>query len=118
MANEPQKTTAPAAVDADVKAGTAGLMGRHDATPAGVDELKGDELLAAAQVKAPSLTKEFVGAYKLSDDELRMIARGEVPPPPTIGPVHTTDLYLTPAGWQQTPVGVKPEDVGGNAIAR
>jgi hypothetical protein len=118
MAIEPQKTATPKAADADVKAGTAGLMGRHEPAPAGVDELKGDKLLVAAKVKAPSLTAEFVSAYKLSDDELRMIARGEVPPPPTIGPVHTTDLYLTPAGWQQTPVGVKPEEVGASAIAR
>lgn len=97
---------------------SAGLMGRHTPDDGGVDVLRGDELMAAAQAKAPSLTTEFVAAYKLSDDDLRKIARGEVPPPPAIGPVHTADLYLTPAGWQQTPVGVKPADVGGNAIAR
>jgi hypothetical protein len=93
-------------------------LGCYVPAAAGVDELKGDELFAAAKAKAPSLTKEFVTAYKLDDDDLRKIARGEVPPPPTIGPVHNTDLYLTPAGWQQTPVGVKPEDVGSTAIAR
>jgi hypothetical protein len=118
MAIEPQKTPAAKPAEADVKPDTAGLMGRHDPADSGVGGLKGDELLAAAQEKAPSLTREFVTAYKLSDDELRMIARGEVSPPPTIGPVHTTDLYLTPGGWQQTPVGVKPEDVGKNAIGR
>ena len=121
MAIEPQKTAAPK-VSTDGATPTAnapaGLMGRHEPAPAGVDELKGDELFAAVLVKAPSLTKEFCAAYELSDDDLRKIARGEVPPPPTIGPEHTTDLYLTPAGWQQTPVGVKPEDVGASAIAR
>jgi hypothetical protein len=96
----------------------AGLMGRHEPADTGVTELSGDKLLEAAQAKAPSLTKEFVAAYKLSDDDLRKVARGEVPPPPTIGPVHNTDLYLTPAGWQQTPVGVKPEDSGKSAISR
>jgi hypothetical protein len=111
MATTPQKPD-------EASKAPAGLMGRHTPDAGGVDALKGDELLAAAQEKAPSLTKEFVGAYKLADDDLRKIARGEVPPPPTIGPEHTSDLYLTPAGWQQTPVGVKPEDVGKDAIAR
>lgn len=110
----PQKQAAAA----PEKTQTAGLKGRHTPGDGGVDALSGDELLAAAQAKAPSLTKEFVAAYKLSDDELRQIAVGLVPPPPTPGPVHTADLYLTPAGWQQTPPGVKPEDVGGTAIAR
>lgn len=78
----------------------------------------GDKLFAAALEKAPNLTKEFVAAYGITAEMLTAIARGEVSPPPAIGPVHTTDLYLTPGGWQQTPKGVKPEDVGGNAISR
>ena len=37
----------------------------------------GDKLLAAAQAKAPSLTREeFVDKHKLSDDVLAAIARG------------------------------------------
>jgi hypothetical protein len=114
---EPDKPVADKP-DADVKVSTAGLMGRYEPAAAGIDELKGDELFAAAQAKAPSLTKEFVTAFKLDDEDLRKIARGEVSPPPAIGPLHTADLYLTPGGWQQTPPGVKPEDVGGNAISR
>jgi hypothetical protein len=39
-----------------------------------------------------------------------------VPPPPTPGPIHSTDMHYTPGGWQQTPVGVPPEDVGKNAV--
>jgi len=107
------KPTAPAEAKTP-----AGLMGRHDPDDGGVQALRGDELLAAAQIKAPALTKAFVAAYKLSDEDLRKVARGEVPPPPAIGPAHTADLYLTPGGWQQTPPGVAPADVGSNAISR
>jgi hypothetical protein len=35
-----------------------------------------------------------------------------------VGPVHNVDLHLTEGGWQITPVGVKPEDVGKQAISR
>ena len=83
-----------------------------------VDDVSGADLLTLAQSKAPRLTSEFVKQYGMSDDVLRAIARGEVPPPPTVGPIHNTDLHLTPGGWQVTPVGVSPEDVGKNAIAR
>jgi hypothetical protein len=75
-------------------------------------------LLEQAQEKAPSLTAEFVKDYELSDDDLAKIARGELSPPPTVGPVHNVDLHKTEAGWQITPVGVKPEDVGKDAISR
>ena len=113
-------TTSPApGPAADVPASTAGLKGRTDATSSGdVAELRGADLLKAAQAKAPSLTAEFVKTFDLDDEELREIARGAVPPPPTIGPLHTADLHLTPGGWQVTPVGVKPQDVGGTAISR
>jgi hypothetical protein len=82
---------------------------------AGEDE---GDLLTRARAKAPLLTAEFVKQYGLVDEDLEAIARGEVPPPPTIGPVHNVDLHLTPGGWQVTPVGVPPEDVGKNAISR
>lgn len=95
-----------------------GLKGRHDPDADGGGELKGAALLEAAQKRAPNLSKEYVSAYKLTDEELRNIANGTVPPPPAIGPLHTSDLYLTPGGWQQTPPGVKPEDVGKGAISR
>lgn len=95
-----------------------GLMGRHDGDDTSTASLKGADLLKAAQLKAPSLSKEYVSAYKITDEELRGIADGLVPPPPAIGPLHTTDLYLTPGGWQQTPPGVPPGDVGKNAISR
>lgn len=89
-----------------------------EVTPGVSPDAGGDALLAAAQARAPSLTAEFVAAYGLTDADLGAIARGEVPPPPTPGPVHSADLYLTPGGWQQTPPGVPPGDVGKNAIAR
>ena len=98
---------------------TAGLKGRHDPAPAGVTaDLDRAGLLAAAQAKAPSLTNEFVDAMGLDDEHLAAIARGEVPPPPTPGPLYTTDMYLTAAGFQQTPPGVPPEDVGKGTITR
>jgi hypothetical protein len=75
-------------------------------------------LLEQAQAKAPKLTAEFVKEYKLDDEYLAKIARGEVSPPPTVGPVHNVDLHLTDGGWQITPVGLKPEDVGKDAISR
>jgi hypothetical protein len=81
-------------------------------------DVSGGDLLTLAQAKAPRLTSDFVKRYGLSEDHLRAVARGEVPPPPTVGPIHNTDLHLTDGGWQVTPVGVKPEDVGKNAISR
>lgn len=89
-----------------------------EVTPGVTPDAGGDKLLAAAQAKAPSLTREFVEKMGINDLQLAQIARGEIPPPPTPGPIYTTDMYLTPGGYQQTPPGVKPEDVGGNAIAR
>jgi len=74
----------------------------------------GDKLLAAAQAKAPNLTREFVDKHKLSDDDLAAIARGEQPPPVP----GDADLHRTPGGWQSVPKGVKPEDVGKHAISR
>jgi hypothetical protein len=122
------------------KAKTAGLKGQYgmeivtepgdvvqgvdpDAIPAEVTpgvspDAGGDKLLAAAQAKAPGLTKEFVKAFDLNEQQVAMIARGAEPPPPTPGPIHTNDLYLTPGGWQVTAPGVPPEDVGKNAIGR
>lgn len=92
--------------------GLKGLKGLHTGPVEDVDPF------TAAKAKAPSLTKEFVAAYKMTDDDLMAIGNGSVSPPPTIGPAHTSDLYLTPGGWQQTPPGVPPEDVGKDAISR
>lgn len=89
-----------------------------EALPGLSPDAGGDSLLAAAQAKAPSLTREFVDAMEMTEEQLAQIARGEISPPPTPGPVHTNDLYMTPGGWQVTPPGVPPEAVGGNAIAR
>ena len=84
--------------------------------PVGAPQDSGSDLLKAAQLKAPNLTAEFVKKHKLDDDFLAKIARGEEPPPPTPG--LETDLHRTPGGWQVTPAGVKPEDVGKDAISR
>ena len=75
-------------------------------------------LLEQAQLKAPHLDQAFVDKHKLDDDYLARVARGEESPPPYNGPLHTTDLHRTEGGWQVTPVGVKPEDVGKDAISR
>jgi hypothetical protein len=89
-----------------------------EVSPSVTPDAGGDRLLAAAQAKAPNLTREFADAYGLGDDVLAGIARGEIPPPPTVGPVHTSDLYLTPGGWVSAPPGVPLEAAGTNAIAR
>lgn len=83
-----------------------------------VEAKKEPSLLERAQEKAPNLTAEFVKQYELDDEYLEKIARGEEPPPPTVGPAHTVDLHRTDGGWQITPVGVKPEHVGKDAISR
>jgi hypothetical protein len=80
-----------------------------DVTPAVQPDAGSDRLLAAAQAKAPNLTREFVTAYALTEQNLADIANGSVPPPPAIGPAHTSDLYLTPGGWTQTAPGVSLE---------
>lgn len=85
--------------------------------PDQASEEKGD-LLARAQEKAPNLTAEFVKKHRITDEDLEKFARGELSPPPTVGPEHTVDLHRVNGGWQITPVGVKPEDVGKDAIAR
>lgn len=89
-----------------------------EVTPGVSPDAGGDKLFAAALAKAPSLTREFVDRMKIDDETLGMIARGEIPPPPTPGPIYTTDMYRTPGGYQQTPPGVPPEDVGKNATVR
>lgn len=89
-----------------------------EVTPGVMPDAGKDKLLAAAQAAAPNLTPEFVTQYKLSDDDLAKIARREVPPPPSVGPIRSSDLYLTPGGWQNVPPGVKPEDVGRNSGRR
>ncbi|MFE7868843.1 hypothetical protein ACFUYE_00625 [Micromonospora humida] len=89
-----------------------------EVTPGVTPDAGGDELFAAALAKAPSLTREFVDKMGISDEQLGQIARGEIPPPPTPGPIYTADMYMTPGGFQQTPPGVKPEDVGGNSVVR
>lgn len=89
-----------------------------EVTPGVTPDAEGDKLFAAALAKAPSLTREFVDAMGIDDETLGQIARGEIPPPPMPGPIYTTDMYRTPGGYQQTPPGVPPEDVGKNAATR
>jgi hypothetical protein len=110
----PQVVEAGPGVEIDADLDRAAVKRAEGGKP--VDDVSGSELLTLAQAKAPRLTADFVKEHGLDDDILRAIARGEVPPPPTVGPIHNTDLHLTPGGWQVTPVGVKPEDVGKNQI--
>ena len=79
---------------------------------------KKDDLLEAAQLKAKHVDRAFLKEHDLDDDYLEKLARGEEPPPPYIGPEPVMDLHRTPGGWQITPKGVKPEDVGKDAISR
>jgi hypothetical protein len=138
-------STKPGDVPADPRTGqpfaapTAGLKGTHgmdvagagqvvpgvdpdripaEVTPGVTPDAGGDELFAAALAKAPSLTREFVDKMGLTDEDLGQIARGEIPPPPMPGPIHTADMYRTPGGYLQTPPGVAPQDVGKNATIR
>lgn len=89
-----------------------------EVTPGVTPDAGGDKLFAAALAKAPSLTREFVERMQIDDETLGQIARGEIPPPPMPGPIYTTDMYRTPGGYQQTPPGVPPEDVGKNTTVR
>jgi hypothetical protein len=91
---------------------------RAQAKIAAPEKTPEQDLLKAAQAKAPNLTSEFVTQYGLVTEDLEAIARGEVSPPPNPGAIHSKDLYLTPGGWQVTPVSVPTEDVGKNAISR
>jgi hypothetical protein len=76
------------------------------------------DLFEEAHKAAPNLTREFVEKYGLDEDWLKKIARGELSPPPTVGPEHTVDLHYVNGGWQITPVGVAPEDVGKGQMYR
>jgi hypothetical protein len=79
----------------------------------------GDDLMSAAQRKAPHVDREFMSKHSLDDDWLRRVASGEEPPPPYNGPdTSATDLHLTDGGWQNVPAGVKPEDANKDQISR
>jgi hypothetical protein len=77
-----------------------------------------DALWAAVNAAAPNLTPEIAEAFGFDDEVLAKIARREIPPPPVNGPIHSTDLYLTPGGWQSVPAGVDPGSIGQNKISR
>lgn len=77
-----------------------------------------DELLEAAQRMAPHVDRAFLKDHGLDDEFLEKLARGEEPPPPYTGPEPTVDLHRTDGGWQITPKGVAPADVGKDAISR
>ncbi len=87
-------------------------------TPAADAPAKKDDLLDAAQKMAPHVDRAFLKEHGLDDEYLEKLARGEEPPPPYTGPDPVVDLHRTDGGWQITPKGVKPEDVGKNAISR
>jgi hypothetical protein len=78
----------------------------------------GDQAVRGRAGEGAFATKEFVAKMGIDDETLGQIARGEIPPPPTPGPIYTADMYRTPGGYQQTPPGVPPEDVGKNATTR
>lgn len=78
-----------------------------------------DDLFDRARARAPHLTREFVDEHRLTVADVEAIAAGDQPPPPYIGPdTSAVDLHRTPGGWQLTPKGVSPAEVGRQAIAR
>lgn len=84
-----------------------------------VPNANGDELLAAAQLRAPHLTTDFLDKYDLDDDFLRAVAGGQEPPPPFIPDVPgAQELHRTPGGWQITAPGQSAKDANSNAITR
>jgi hypothetical protein len=89
-----------------------------DASPGKGPEEGGSDVLKAAQAKAPNLTAAFVKEHKITDEELAAVARGELSPPPTVGPIKNTQLTRAEGTWTwtNTPVDVKPEDFGTNKI--
>lgn len=89
-----------------------------EASPGKGPEDGGSDLLKAAQAKAPNLTAAFVKEHKITDDELAKVARGELSPPPTVGPIKNTKLTRSPGVWvfTSTPIDVEPEDFGNNKI--
>lgn len=103
-------------------------LGSDVAAPVDPAKNARNNLIARAQVRAPSLTPEFVDYHDLPDEYLEAIAAGVEPPPPVNGPNPSTHLHFTPGGWQVTPLGVSPEEVdlgkggygplGPSAIAR
>jgi hypothetical protein len=109
----PQVVEAGPGVEVDADLDRASV---RKASSGAVEDASDADLLKAAQAKAPRLTAEFVSQYGLEREVLEGIANGSVPPPPTPGPIHSADMHYTPGGWQQTPVGVPPEDVGKNAV--
>lgn len=109
----PQVVEAGPGVEVDADLDRASV---RKAASGAIEDASDADLLKAAQAKAPRLTAEFVSEHKLEREVLEGIANGSIPPPPTPGPIHSTDMHYTPGGWQQTPVGVPPEDVGKNAV--
>jgi hypothetical protein len=126
MADAPKPAPKPAEKPAEAKAQAPDLVYPKvdpDNVPAELSagvkpDPGGDKLLAAAQAKAPHITRAFLAAHDLDDEYLALLARGEESPPPYIGPTPVVDLHRTDGGWQITPKGVKPEDVGASAISR
>ena len=111
-------TSSPADRSDPTGTSTQARQGPAATAPAG-EELSGDDLLAAAQIKAPHVDRAFLSEHGLDDDYLRALASGEEPPPPYNGPdTSATDLHLTPGGWQVTPPGVPPEHVGKDQVRR
>ena len=112
---EPEIAAGQSVEETKVPAGYAGTLGFDDVYGEPKDEKRSD-LMNRVAALAPHVTPEFVKAYGISDETLSDIANGFAPPPPAIGPNHTSDLYLTPGGWVQEKPGRTPGET--TAISR
>jgi hypothetical protein len=87
-------------------------LAKGNAKDAELVALKADQpdasLFDRAKLKAPNLTPEFVSSYKLDDDYLERVARGEEPPPPYIPENDVTELHYLGGSWSITAKGDKP----------
>jgi len=112
---EPEIAAGQSVEETKIPAGYAGTLGFDELHGEPVAEKRAD-IMARVSALAPHVTPEFVKAYGISDETLKDIADGFAPPPPAIGPNHTSDLYLTPGGWIQEKPGRTPGET--TAISR
>lgn len=99
-----------------------------------INDMRDQGVVTAGEVQAAGNPEAVTGdpdvhvAYPGAPDGLEAVGSGHpvppdaraamearaaagIPEPPKIGPVHNTDLYDTPGGYQIVPAGMTPQDV-------